>query len=400
MSSLGQKPWHQRFALGRWLRGAVRNTVFSFAKTALQTDEGKAVLAAALDGLLRRAPGLSEADLSLGLPYPELGNQQEQSASRKRAKAIFITARFRSGSTLLWNLFRNLDGFTSYYEPFNERRWFDPATRGSGIDLSHRNISSDYWKEYDRLSILGQYYRDEWICRNLFMDTAAWDPSMKQYVDLLIEKAPARPVLQFNRIDFRLPWFRRHFPEARIVHLYRHPRDQWCSSLRDVKCFPRDGRTGDFAGHDRFYLLMWAKDLRYHFPFLEPELADHPYQLFYYIWRLSYLFGRKYAHYSMAFEDLVSDPDQQLCDLFRALDMNVDCPERLKSLIASPPVGKWKEYAEEDWFRQHEARCEVVLAEWFKGFGSPGTEPASSVRPGQNGQGQRAPGFRLESPGR
>ena len=47
---------------------------------------------------------------------------------------------------------------------------------------------------------------------------------MKQYVQLLIEKASARPVLQFNRVDFRLPWFRHHFPHATIVHFYRHPK--------------------------------------------------------------------------------------------------------------------------------------------------------------------------------
>ena len=87
------------------------------------------------------------------------------------------------------------------------------------------------------------------------MDEDFWDPDLKRYVEILIERAPGRPVLQFNRIDFRLPWFRRHFPDAKIVHLYRHPRDQWCSALMDVKCFPRHGRVEDFAAHDKFYLL-------------------------------------------------------------------------------------------------------------------------------------------------
>jgi hypothetical protein len=33
------------------------------------------------------------------------------------ARPIFITARFRSGSTLLWNMFRRLRGYRAYYEP-------------------------------------------------------------------------------------------------------------------------------------------------------------------------------------------------------------------------------------------------------------------------------------------
>jgi len=63
---------------------------------------------------------------------------------------VFITARFRSGSTLLCNLFRQVDACTAYYEPFNERRWFDPSVRGNRVDPTHRDVE-DYWREYDAL---------------------------------------------------------------------------------------------------------------------------------------------------------------------------------------------------------------------------------------------------------
>jgi hypothetical protein len=375
--------WHQRFPPLRWLRNVLRKSLFAFIEKALQTEDGKAIVTAAVKGLLQRSPGLSGEDsTSVPLPYAGLGSAENESQPPLRAGSIIITARFRSGSTLLWNLFRNLEGFTSYYEPFNERRWFDASTRGSRVDATHRNVS-DYWKEYDGLSILADYYREEWIGRSLFMDGSAWDPGMKRYVDLLIARASGRPALQFNRIDFRLPWFRQHFPHAKIVHLYRHPRDQWCSSLMDVKCFPRDGKVRDFVRHDRFYLLMWAEDLKYHFPFLDPKQATHPYQLFYYIWKLSYLFGRKYAHHSLAFEDLVRDPDAELHKLFRVLDIEVDSLEWLKALIVGPPLGKWKEYADEGWFRQHEGICENVMAQWLAGLGSPGKAAPSDIRPGQ-----------------
>jgi hypothetical protein len=281
-----------------------------------------------------------------------------------RDDPIFITARFRSGSTLLWNLFRSLEGCTSYYEPLNERRWFDPTTRGERVDKTHRNVD-DYWKEYDGLDVLGRHYRESWTYRSLLMDPTYWDADLKRYVEILIERAPGRPVLQFNRIDFRLPWFRRHFPAARIVHLYRHPRDQWCSSLLDLKCFPRDGKVADFAQYDKFYLLTWARDLRYHFPFLDEQSVAHPYQLFYFIWKLSYLFGRRYAHHSLAFEHLVEDPDAQLPLLFDAVDLKDHDLDRVKRVIVQTPTGKWKEYADDDWFRRHEAACEDVLAEFL-----------------------------------
>ncbi|MGH9959423.1 MAG: hypothetical protein ACREBC_20240 [Pyrinomonadaceae bacterium] len=48
--------------------------------------------------------------------YPELKRGSGPESSRLRSAIIFITGRFRSGSTLLWNLFRNVEAVTAYYE--------------------------------------------------------------------------------------------------------------------------------------------------------------------------------------------------------------------------------------------------------------------------------------------
>lgn len=358
-------PLHERIPPLGWLHHALRGAFFHVFRQASATDDGREIATAAVRNSLGPRPDVLAglADLA-ETPYEELGGPEAEGPPALRGDAVFITARFRSGSTLLWNLFRNVRGCTAYYEPLNERRWFDPAARGDRVDTTHRKVE-DYWKEYDGLDVLGKYFRDEWAGRALYMDVCSWDPDLKRYVETLIERAPGRPVLQFNRIDFRLPWFRRHFPAARVVHLYRHPRDQWCSALLDLKRFPPDGRVADFAPHDGFYLLGWARDLKYQFPFLDERAAEHPYQLFYYLWKLSYLFGRKYAHHSLAFEHLVADPEEQLRRLFAAIDLEGYDLDRLKGLIVRPALGKWKDYADDAWFRRHESACERVLAEFL-----------------------------------
>jgi hypothetical protein len=293
-------------------------------------------------------------------PYFELPKQQTPIALRE--DPIFITSRFRSGSTLLWNLFRQIDSCTSFYEPFNERQWFNPSIRGSKVDDTHRGVN-DYWAEYEQMEELRNLYNEDWIREALLMTEASWSPLMKSFIEKLIELSPKRPVLQFNRIDFRLPWIKHHFPNAKILHLHRNPRDQWCSFLTDSALMNKDKVESTY--HDAFYLDVWCTDLAKHYPFLDPRITKHPYQRFYLLWKLSYLFGQKYADYSFSYDQLISDPTAELQKLLTAFNIKNIQLQSLLDIFASPAKEKWKTYADEDWFIQHEAICETILNLWL-----------------------------------
>ena len=364
-SSIRGIPLRQRLSLLGALRKFVRGALFSFIKKLAHTDDARDIAAEALVGLSGSESKEVVSELKNEVsPYLELGRGLDVGAYGNTRDVIIITARFRSGSTLLWNLFRNTDAVTAYYEPFNERRWFDPAARGDRIDSTHRGVS-EYWREYDGLAELANYYHEEWAYRNLFMDAHFWNPGMKRFIEVLIEKAAGRPVLQFNRIDFRLPWVRHNFPRAKIVHLYRNPRDQWCSSLIDLRCVPKNIRMSEFHAHDKFYLTRWAADLKYQFPFLDELTISHPYELFYYIWKLSYLFGTKYAHCSIPFEELVDKPEKTLTELFRILNIDTHQVKKSKNVVRGANIGEWRRYADDDWFKRYETACETVLTEFL-----------------------------------
>jgi hypothetical protein len=360
-----RRPLHERI---RWLgslRRCARGALFGFLRRLASTDDARAIQVSTLRDVLPRRPSLAGAELDVtDQPYADLGTAAPRSKAVSRDDVVLITARFRSGSTLLWNLFRHVPGCTAYYEPFNERRWFDPSVRGNHTDPTHRQVE-EYWQEYQDVPILGNYYQECWTYQSLFMDADSWDPAMKRYVEILIDSAAGRPVLQFNRIDFRLPWFRRHFPLAKVVHLYRHPRDQWCSSLVNPAACPPATSMKDFAAHDHYYLRSWAQDLRYQFPFLDESRIEYPYRMFYYLWKLSYLFGSSQADYSLAFEELVEQPVSSLKGLFRAVGVRETDLDGLRKLIDRPQVGRWRKYAGAEWFQHHEAACERVLGDFF-----------------------------------
>jgi Sulfotransferase family len=312
-------------------------------------------------------PRLRALDLAKLPPGYDLARTAD---SRSAAKwPVFITARFRSGSTFLWRLFRAIEGITAYYEPLNESRWFLHPEDSAPSDPTHRGVEN-YGLEYAGMADLEDLFDPHWGHRELYMDERSHDGRLHCYIDELIRRAVGRPVLKFNRVDLRLPWLRAHFPDAKIVHLYRDPREQWMSlQMRDA--IPRDCTLEDFARYDAFYALAWARDLRVIFPFLEPDPDLRPYALHYYLWRLSFAFGRAYSHVSLSYEDLTAKFDSTFGRLLAELAIENAGLERLGHLNRGPVPPRWPDYADDRWFSEIEAACERTLRIYFASAPSP-----------------------------
>ena len=191
---------------------------------------------------------------------------------------------------------------------------------------------------------------------------------MQRYLETLMARAGGRAVLQFNEMDFRLGWLRARFPTVPILHVYRHPRDQWCSTLLSAASTAAQCRLKDFARVDGFYLLSWAQDLRHTFPFLTLEPESFAYELYYQIWLLSYRWGRLHATRSFAFEELVTDPAAGIRGLMEAAGMPAAAIEPLVPLVSAVRTGKWRECASAEWFEAIEARVNAEITAYARGL--------------------------------
>src|SRR5262245_55459716 len=112
----------------RRMRETTRSKFFGALRHVANIEDSRRILTDAvhLQPYVNCTPELAACH-GLEPPYAELRRQDTRMLLPHHRRPLFITGRFRSGSTLLWQLFRALPGVTCYYEPFNERRWFDPA---------------------------------------------------------------------------------------------------------------------------------------------------------------------------------------------------------------------------------------------------------------------------------
>ncbi|MGI9013120.1 MAG: sulfotransferase [Phycisphaerales bacterium] len=210
---------------------------------------------------------------------------------------IFITGRFRCGSTMLFNLFAKTPGCCAYYEPCHDG--LPVNIRYTRPMASHRGIV-DYWTAYRAiLDDVDRLHDPAFGITRLVLEADDDWPDLRSWIELLIDRAsPDRPVLQFNRVALRLPWLRASFPDATIIHLSRNPRDSYASMLAHL---PESERSADDPAWWNVYEQReWSLSLAREFPFL--AAATSMYARIYSLDRLSQLMAAQHAHHCLVFE--------------------------------------------------------------------------------------------------
>jgi hypothetical protein len=224
---------------------------------------------------------------------------------------------------------------------------------------SHRGVDN-YWGAYqNRLDDVERLHRPHFGLHRLRLEADEEWHDLQTYLDSLIDgAAPDTAVLQFNRVDFRLPWLKARFPQAKIIHLFRDCRDSWFSMTRQLTPAEAD----DPARGHVYDLLEWSVSLAEDFPFLADPAIKSLYERHYYLWKLSLLMGQRCSDLSLSYDHhFRSDRHAGLQRLAGAGCLDQSQIDGLSGLVVAGETGRWAERHPEPWFREIETRCEGTL---------------------------------------
>ena len=249
----------------------------------------------------------------------------------RQRQGIFLHSLFRSGSTYLFNKFRNEQGFWCYYEPLHhqlieirqDRLAIFPFDKETTAKMSHPHLSKPHFYEFQ--AVLD---RDHIPFFNMLMSyneftSVRQHARMYKYIMTLLLRTPDNliPLLQFNRSSLRIGWFRRFFGNSLHVYILRNKRDQFESYFKQGRKYniflainlyiiAANRRYKKFAEaysyfsnefrvtHDLYYDL---KRLAYFSAELDRKIH---YRVFLHLWLTSLVEARKHADFILDIDQL------------------------------------------------------------------------------------------------
>ncbi|MEM1173013.1 MAG: tetratricopeptide repeat protein [Cyanobacteria bacterium P01_H01_bin.35] len=310
-------------------------------------------------------------DISLYLSDLELERVQKYKQSKFPKKYIFITARYRTGSTYLHSLFSSICNIATFYEPLNEDiiRWLDSTDDASEKDkyVNSHTFKGNYFEEYKLLDrdILQKEHTVNFAKYKVIMSSLESFPKLKRYIKFLLAShtdAKKSTVLQFNKIDFRLAWFKVNFPNAIIVNLRRNSRDIYVSYIgvyekaTSTKINPLTTDLGVLVYLNNY--INFLGDMT-SYKFTKDDFNN--YEKIYLTNQLSNVWADKFADIIIDYESLVENPVDILGKILAHIpNFNLEFTEEI-----IPPrkdrINIWHNYHSEDWFQKCEEKCDHIF---------------------------------------
>lgn len=247
---------------------------------------------------------------------------------------LFITGRFRSGTSFLWQLFNQLEGFCAWYEPLHPQllaaiEHVQPKSDHVGID--------DYWHNYRKHPDFSRVYRPQFAVEHLYLEESDCYTELEEYINKLIElSGDDVPVIQFNRVDLRLSWLKAKFPNAKIIHIKRNPLQLYHSQRKHIPKAKRD----DPNYWDAYELPAWCHALND--TLATHSTHQHAFYGFYLLYQLSELMAKNHADVSINLDQHIFQSDEFIEQLSAVVPLSQNQIATLKHLVHVPNLPEFE----------------------------------------------------------
>ncbi len=245
---------------------------------------------------------------------------------------IFITGRFRSGTSFLWQLFNRLNGYCAWYEPLHPQllsaiKYVEPKKAHVGI--------TDYWQTYRDKPEFESCYSMKFATEQLYLEATDIYTGLESYIRHLIDLSGSEvPVLQFNRVDLRLPWLKNKFPEAKIIHIERNPLQLYYSQRKHIG----PEQLHDASYWDAYELMPWTFALKENFPCLFTSASNHAFYPFFVIYQLSKKMAVLHSDVSINLDEQVFQSDEFIQLVSSVVSLSDEQKNEIKDMTHVPHI--------------------------------------------------------------
>jgi len=236
-------------------------------------------------------------------------------------KSIIVSSRFRTGSTLLFQLLSQDQRYHCYNEVLHPHIpiWMEADIekhREMNQILAHDNVR--YFSEYENLDrqIFSELHSIDFTINDLVMTSESHSEQLERYLRYLLYDSTDKPViLNCNRVDYRLSWIKKKFPDVIIINLRRHITGIVNSYGKVLKRAGLDSFKHLFETH--LYLENIQKWSHINLEDLNEQ------EVLYFLKLLSDEIADEYADYTFAFEDICQHPNLFKEEIRSKINVNI-----------------------------------------------------------------------------